>query len=45
MAGPFNLFFQRYNFPLAIKLEGGGGLGFNGPAIKRRTFIFAASLL
>ena len=28
---------------MAIKLEGGGGLGLNGPAIKRRTF-FAASL-
>ena len=29
---------------VAIKLEGGGGLGPNVPAIKRRTFFFAASL-
>ena len=37
------LFFQRSQISTAIKLEGGGGLGLNGPAIKRRTF-FAASL-
>ena len=31
-------FFQRSNDPTDIKLEGGGGLGVNGPAIKKRTF-------
>ena len=40
----FNLFFQRPKISTAIKLEGGGELGLNGPAIKRRTF-FAASWL
>ena len=35
-------FFQRSKVSTAIKLEG-GGLGLNGPGIKRRTF-FAASL-
>ena len=39
--GTFFPMFQRSN---AIKLRGGGGLGLNGPAIKRRTF-FAASRL
>ena len=38
----FRTFFP--NVPTAIKLEGGGGLGINGPAIKRRTF-FTASLM
>ena len=33
------LFFQS-----SIKLEGEGGLGLNGPAIRRRTFFYAASL-
>jgi len=31
----WNLFFS--NIPMAIKLEGGGGLGLNGQAIKKRT--------
>ena len=31
-------FFQSYKVSTAIKLEGGGGLCLNGPAIKRRTF-------
>ena len=31
-------FFQRSKISTAIKLKGGGGLGLNGPAIKRRTF-------
>ena len=39
-----NIFFQRSKISTAIKLEGRGGLGLNGPAIKRRTF-FAASLM
>ena len=43
MAGPlrklfFYHFFQRSRISTAIKLEGGGGLGLNGPAIKRKTF-------
>ena len=33
----WDLFFQRSKISTAIKLEG-GGLGLNGPAIKRRTF-------
>ena len=37
-------FFQRSKISTAIVLEGEGGLGLNGHAIKRRTF-FAASLL
>ena len=38
--GKINLlltFFQRSNVPTAIKLE--GGLGLNGPAIKRKFFL------
>ena len=31
----WNLFFQRYKISTAITLEGGEGLGLNGPAIKR----------
>ena len=34
----WSLFFQRSIFSTAIKLEGGGGLGLNGPDIKRRIF-------
>ena len=37
------LFFQPTDVSTAIKHEGGGGLGLNGPTIKGRTF-FAASL-
>ena len=39
MAGQFfgTVFFQRSKISTAIKLEG-GGLGINGPAIKRKTF-------
>ena len=33
-----SFFFQRSKAPTAIKLKGGGGLGLNGPAIKRKTF-------
>ena len=31
------LFFDLSKISRAIKIEGGGGLGLNGPAIKRRT--------
>ena len=31
-------FFQRSKISTAIKLEGGGGLGLNGSAIKKRFF-------
>ena len=41
MAGPLRKK-ELSNVSTVIKLEGGGGLGLNGPAIKRRTF-FAAS--
>ena len=37
------LFLETFFPSTAIKLEGGGGLCLNGPAIKRRSF-FAASL-
>ena len=40
-AGPLRKkepFFQRSKISKAMKLEGGGGLGLNGPAIKRITF-------
>ena len=40
----FYHFFQRSKISTAIKLEGGGGLGLNGPAIKIIFFFFAASL-
>ena len=50
MSGPLRkkelIFFQRSKIFTTIKVEGrrgGGELGLNGPAIKRRTF-FAASL-
>ena len=39
----WNLFFQRSKFQRQLSSRMGGGLGINGPAIKRRTF-FAASL-
>ena len=35
-----NPFFQRSNVQTAINKLEGGGLGLNGPAIKRRTFFY-----
>ena len=35
--------FETVKVPTAIKL-GGGGLGLNGPAIKKKRVFFAASL-
>ena len=37
-------FFQRSKISMAIKLEGGGGLGLNDPANKRRTFFLRLPL-